>query len=197
MRDDEGCQGNPPCQPASAYFSPLALSRSIQHPPVSSRTKRNPAVPAAARRAPPCFPRTLAPRLLLLTCLSTCALPSTVTNQPPPPFHASPPLRLAPSPPRHLAIPFYTFIFGRVFLHVALSLSLPCFTSPPPRRICLENLVLCNVVYSGDAATFVYVRIIAPIRHNVRHKPFGRSPAVRKTMADKICLLDITTKKKK
>jgi len=42
MRDDEGCQGNPPCQPASAYFSPL--SRSIQHPPASSRTKRTPSL---------------------------------------------------------------------------------------------------------------------------------------------------------
>lgn len=58
MRDDEGCQGNPPCQPASAYFSPL--SRSIQHPPASSRTKRTPSPspshPLATARNPPRHP---------------------------------------------------------------------------------------------------------------------------------------------
>lgn len=32
MRDDEGCQGNPPCQPASAYFSPLALAINTASP---------------------------------------------------------------------------------------------------------------------------------------------------------------------
>lgn len=50
MRDDEGCQGNPPCQPASAYFSPL--SRSIQHPPASSRTKRTPSLFPPRRSRP-------------------------------------------------------------------------------------------------------------------------------------------------
>lgn len=111
MRDDEGCQGNPPCQPASAYFSPLALTINTASPgelpdqtqapiplppPLPVRSAR-----PLARRAPlhpsvRVSPEPLPPRLLLLTCLSTCALPSAVTNQPPP-APASSPSRLAPS----------------------------------------------------------------------------------------------------
>jgi len=135
MRDDEGCQGNPPCQPASAYFSPLALAINTASPgelPGPNATPPpSPAVPAARRvprRTPPLYsPRTLPPRLLLLTYLSTCALPSTVTNQPPltiPRFAA----------PRHLAIPFYAYL--RVCFPPLLSLStftfLPPFPQPSP-----------------------------------------------------------------
>lgn len=126
MRDDEGCQGNPPCQPASAYFSPLALAINTASPgELPDQTQlppcRSPLPPAAPRSTPPYFPRTLPPRLLLLTCLSTCALPSTVTNQPPRvPLSASPVISRFPSP----------FIFGGVFLRCALSLPPP--TPPPP-----------------------------------------------------------------
>lgn len=120
MRDDEGYQGNPPCQPASAYFSPLALCDQYSIP------RRAPG-PNAAPFCPPRHPlcprppaaprRTLPPRLLLLTCLSTCALPSTVTNQPPshPPFASPPVISRFPS----------TFIFGCVFLRCSLSPSSP------------------------------------------------------------------------
>ena len=201
MRDDEGCQGNPPCQPASAYFSPLALAINTASPgelPGPNATPPpSPAVPAARRvprRTPPLYsPRTLPPRLLLLTYLSTCALPSTVTNQPPltiPRFAA----------PRHLAIPFYAYLRMCFPPLLSLSLPLPSFLlslSPlPSRRICLENLVLCNAVHLGRLfciCLFTNYRLFG-VWHNARDEPFG-NPAVNKAMANEVQLVDIVIKK--
>lgn len=72
MRDDEGCQGNPP--PASAYFSPRSDQYSI---PVSSRTKR---VDSPRPPAPPPIPTPFAPprppspRPFLRSCHSSFSL---------------------------------------------------------------------------------------------------------------------------
>lgn len=141
MRDDEGCQGNPPCQPASAYFSPLALAINTASPgelpdqthplPSSSAPHRRPRSPRRPPRPSVPLPRAnpSSASLLLLTCLSTCALPSTVTSQPPP----SPRVPLFASP-CHLAIPFSVYLRLCVFLRCSLSLppSLPLIPSPSP-----------------------------------------------------------------
>lgn len=125
MRDDEGCQGNPPCQPASAYFSLLALAINTASPgelPDQTQTPLRPFCPP-----PPAAPHRTSPepfssaRLLLLTCLSTCALPSTVTNQPP-----SPPRIPLLASPHHLVIPF------SVYLRVCFPPLLSIFTLPRP-----------------------------------------------------------------
>lgn len=131
MRDDEGCLGNPPCQPASAYFSPL--SRSIQHPPASSRTKRTPPPslslssfppllvrpPVPSRHIiPPRFSRNLSPLLLLLTW----PLHVRITVD-----HHKPTLsRSSPNPPfflafRHLALPLSLRLSSDVSLRRSLS----------------------------------------------------------------------------
>lgn len=102
MRDDEGCQGNPPYQPASAYFSPLSRSRDQYSIPrwAPGPNARAPFSHSQGSLKPP-FVLSLSLRHLL-TCLSTCALPSTVTNQPSPfPYlffpRGEPPIHLAPS----------------------------------------------------------------------------------------------------
>lgn len=72
MRDDEGCQGNPP--PASAYFSPRSDQYSI---PVSSRTKRvDPPHPPASPPTPAPFapPQPPSPRPFLRFCHSSFSL---------------------------------------------------------------------------------------------------------------------------
>lgn len=99
MRDDEGCQGNPPCQPASAYFSPLALAINTASPGAPG-PNATPSVPSAPCR-PPC------PAAPLRTSPSPSSAPPspyvplhvriTVDRHKPTPPLPRPPLRLAPS----------------------------------------------------------------------------------------------------
>lgn len=118
----------------------LTLARSRDQYSIPRRAPGPNACAPRPSHPPPGLPESsLPPPLLrrLLTCLSTCALPSTVTNQPPPPPPTfSPPSRRTLYPPRAVISRFPSpFIFGCFPVH-RCSLSLyrvpsPQFPSPP------------------------------------------------------------------
>lgn len=129
MRDDEGCQGNPPCQPASAYFSPL--SRSIQHPPASSRTKRTPSLHRSPAR-PAASSLRASHGTFLRSFFSLRVSPCAHYRRP----SQTNPLAFLPHPSfflafRHLALPLAPFIFGCLSSLRSLSLLLRSFLSLP------------------------------------------------------------------
>lgn len=164
----------------------LTLARSRDQYSIPRRAPGPNACAPRPSHPPPGLPESsLPPPLLrrLLTCLSTCALPSTVTNQPPPsPPHLFPTLAAHPlsTSRRHLAIPVSVCL--RVFPVHRCSLSLlSSIASVPPllihlllfpsRRISPENISFCSVVALSRLflKLFVY-REYGLARGEIRHE---------------------------
>lgn len=165
MRDDEGCQGNPP--PASAYFSPRSDQYSI---PVSSRTKRAatprpPAPPPTPAPFAPPWPPSPRPFLRSATPPSPYVplhVRVTVDRHKPTPSHPFPPPAPRPPLPRR-ARPVISrfsslFIFDSLSLFFSPSLpSLLSFSSTaiPTRRPALL-IFRCNPVLKVSSILFIY-----------------------------------------
>lgn len=155
MRDDEGCQGNPPCQPASAYFSPLALAINTASPGEFPDQTQPPPTPLSPSPSPsPVF----------LSPSSSSAPPSPYM-----PLHVritvdrhKPTLPLAPpSLPRPVISRFSSlFIFRCVFLRCSLSLPSSFLPSPPMNLSRKSRFMQLRVHLIETIPEFVYFRII-------------------------------------
>lgn len=143
-----------------------SLSRSIQHPPVSSRTKRKPPTPFLPAGSlcpsprprpvaplPPCFPRApfsaLPSPYVPLHVRITVDRHKPTPSRPRVPLFASPLISWFPSP----------FIFGCVFLRCSLSLPSRALSVYPDKFV--SKISFYATLCTWDASKFVYLRIIA------------------------------------